>query len=289
MKKNKLFIFLSIFTLILIFGIAATCNFCGLEVKPSDNEAANQENQESTEQGSSSQQAQQGNDSASEQHDQQVGDDQQGGQQQQNGDEAIDNSDQQGQQQAGNEDVDDTFPMADEIESISVTTQIYILNQESGHLIDGDPKFYAMEGIFAGEKGDKLCQGFITLDISELMEKKLKEATFQFRAEPIGNPGIFEQVHFASYFWGDRPPGPADFTATSDIFASYPSAVSGEQTFTNQMLFNKLQETINGGINKFQLKVFVSGNPNGDAIEDGIYFDGQSIRIIAVYDLLESN
>ena len=32
MKKNKLFTFLSIITLILIFGVAATCNLCGAPV-----------------------------------------------------------------------------------------------------------------------------------------------------------------------------------------------------------------------------------------------------------------
>jgi hypothetical protein len=33
MKKNKLFLFLSIITLVLIFGIAAICNFCGTPVE----------------------------------------------------------------------------------------------------------------------------------------------------------------------------------------------------------------------------------------------------------------
>ena len=40
MKKNKLYILLSIFIIIMIFGTAASCNFCGIPIKLGEVEEA---------------------------------------------------------------------------------------------------------------------------------------------------------------------------------------------------------------------------------------------------------
>jgi len=289
MEKKKLSFIIMIFLAIIVFSMSATCNFCGIDIKTEDTGLTSQKNLESDEQASEDMQIQQENFSSREQ-DQQGGNDDQQDPEQQNDAEANDEGVQPDNQNQADEDInsDENLQLVDEIESINITKPIYIWQQGTGYLIDGDPKFYYMESFTVGEKDGKLCQGFITMDVSELIGMKLKEATFRFRALPQGNPSIFEQIHLALYFWGDRPPGPADFNASSDIIASYPPTISDEQTVTNQIFLNKLQGTIDMGINKFQLKVFVSGAPNGDGVDDYFYFDTQSFRIDAVYEFLES-
>jgi len=59
MKKNKFFIFLSIITLIFIFGVAATCNFCGIPISVGETDKTEEKEETTDETKENPQQSQQ--------------------------------------------------------------------------------------------------------------------------------------------------------------------------------------------------------------------------------------
>jgi len=113
--------------------------------------------------------------------------------------------------------------------------------------------------IYAGDSdNNKPCSGFISFDISGLGGSIVESASLTFSSASVfGDPLEFlKKLNINVLEWGAEPIAQSDFELDGFLIASYDSP---NITCNSSGLKEKLQEAINGGKSRFQIRIHFSG------------------------------
>jgi hypothetical protein len=136
--------------------------------------------------------------------------------------------------------------------------------------------------IYAGDSdGNKPCSGFISFDISDLGGSMVESASLTFSGASIsGDPMEFlKKLNINVLDWGAEPITQSDFELDGYLIASYDSP---NITCNASGLKGKLQEAINGGKSRFQIRVHFSGPyTDDDSQDDGWRYSQASVALNA--------
>jgi hypothetical protein len=349
MKKNILYIFICIITLILFFGIAASCNFCGIPIEVGEmDETEDTASKEETDNQDAAAVRESGNDSQGDDIDNNT--DGQGQEQSQgdNGDSNEGNGDNNDPQiisiKLSEEDIftdiiyiveaDVTDADGDNLSyswsvnggSISDNTSnpmqwttprdpgdymvIIVVNDgkggqdtkdksvieslelgtvvsESGFIEDSAGEILQGGPIKVGDSGEEgngylvnqAIRGFISFDISQLLslESAVKEASINFNkweksGEPFEN---FGHLYITKVSWGKDNLVSNDFN-----LGGYPlCSIYGEGNIicNSEDLKIQLQDAINSGEERFQVRLHFAELSDGDSISDLLIFEQSKI------------
>jgi len=136
--------------------------------------------------------------------------------------------------------------------------------------------------IYAGDSdNNKPCSGFISFDISDLGGSIVESASLTFSgASVFGDPLEFlKKLNINVLEWGAEPITQSDFELDGFLIASYDSP---NITCNASGLKGKLQEAINGGKSRFQIRIHFSGlYTDDDDQADGWKYSQASVVLSA--------
>ncbi|MBC8386442.1 MAG: hypothetical protein H8E13_00070 [Actinobacteria bacterium] len=251
MKKKKMFIFLSMIIIICLFGVAASCNLCGVPIEIGDTSDTNTDTSEKDISESTRQTTSPTED-----------DGQQTEQTSQADQETTSDTDQEDSGEDGDgEDGDgEDGDGEDEMEDIPEPTIVTLspVRDETG-CVSADGSLVNRSEILVGhsENGNDY-RGYISFDISDLSGK-----TIDFASLKLQNPQIFEpraplrdfRIGIIEYGTGLLSSSVVGIPGTP--IASLPNTTSNVE-LSNDKLINGLQSSINGGKIRFQITLYWS-------------------------------
>jgi len=136
--------------------------------------------------------------------------------------------------------------------------------------------------LYAGDSdGNKPCSGFISFDISNLGGSIVESASLTFGgASEFGDPlSFFKKLNINILDWGAEPITQSDFELDGVLVASYDSP---NITCNASRLKEKLQEAINGGKSRLQIRIHFSGPyTDNDSQADGWRYSQGSVSLKA--------
>jgi hypothetical protein len=164
-----------------------------------------------------------------------------------------------------------------------ITEYLEIANGEGGVVEDGVSVANG-SNLYAGDSiNDKACAGFISFDISRLMGAIIQNAAISFICtQGFGDPtAVFDELCLSEYYWGVRPLKQQDCFAPGNLIASYSIATFG---CDDPALKNAIQEKIDSGLQRFQLRIYFSGPlTDNDHQADGWMYSQDNVRLKITY------
>jgi hypothetical protein len=154
-----------------------------------------------------------------------------------------------------------------------------------GGFIEQDGAVYAGNNLYAGDSNNnKSCTGLISFDISRLSGKNVNVQSAQvsfLNSRGLGSPLDFAPyLSLSSYYWGPRVIQNGDDTANGEILQTFEPA-----TFTcfNDELINALQNALNAGRPRFQLRINFAGglSTDNDNSWDGWEYTQNNVNLSA--------
>jgi hypothetical protein len=134
--------------------------------------------------------------------------------------------------------------------------------------------------IYAGDSDGNLpCSGFVSFDISDLGGSTVESASLTLSSASIsGDPLKFlKKLNINVLKWGAEPITQSDFELDGYFIASYNSP---NITCNSSVLKEKLQEAINGGKSRFQVRIHFSGPyTDGDSQADGWRYSQSNVNL----------
>ena len=138
--------------------------------------------------------------------------------------------------------------------------------------------------LYAGDDyNDKSNAGFVSFDISGLSGAKIQNAAVSFIcSEAYGDPlSAFDMLCLNEYYWGPRPIQQQDLFASGNLISTYKIATFGCDA---PALKNAIQEKINSGKPRFQLRIYFSGAlTDNDHWPDGWMYSQDNIKLKITY------
>jgi hypothetical protein len=154
-----------------------------------------------------------------------------------------------------------------------------------GGFIEQGGAVYAGNNLYAGDSNNnKSCTGLISFDISRLAGKNANVLSAQvsfLNSRGLGNPLDFAPyLSLSSYYWGPRVIQNGDDTANGEILQTFEPA-----TFAcfNDELINALQNALNAGRPRFQLRINFAGglSTDNDNSWDGWEYTQNNVNLSA--------
>ena len=161
------------------------------------------------------------------------------------------------------------------VESAIVSLTVPKVTTEGGYIESGGPA-YAGGDIFVGDSvGNKPVRGFISFDISALAGKTIDSASMPFNLkETWGSAGIFGSLWVGVVDWGAEPIVAADFNLAGVGIQSFDPAGGGSFTCNAGGLKTQLQNAINAGKSRFQIRIhWAAEGTNSNGAWDGWEYD----------------
>jgi len=154
-----------------------------------------------------------------------------------------------------------------------------------GGFIELDGAVYSGGNLYAGDSNNnKRCTGLISFDITGLAGANIQSAEVSFLiSKGWGNPLDFsEYLSLTTYYWGPRAIRHGDDTAGGDVLQTLEPA-----TFAcfNDELKDALQDAVDAGRPRFQLRIHFAGGSNTDEDNnwDGWEYPQNNIKLIITY------
>ena len=250
MKKNKLFVFLSLVTAVLIFGVAATCNLCGTPIQIGETTDAIDEVDEEESSGSTGDGSQAT--ATEEQQDGQTGD---------TGQEITEETDQSESVEEIDSEDDQEVPEEEGME-VSQEPTIVTLNPVVGETgcVSADRSQVVTFYILVGHSEDgKHYRGYVSFDISNLSTENVVD----FAELKLLNPQIFEprallrDLVIRHIDYGAGPLNSSVVGITSSKIIDLPNTTANINV-SNENLINALQSCIEDGKDRFQITLLWS-------------------------------
>ncbi len=159
------------------------------------------------------------------------------------------------------------------------------VNAECGEIIEGEGLFEDLGNyIYAGDSDtDRKVRGFMSYDITSLAGKIIDYASLTFVLESLwGDPSSFGNLWVGVVDYGEGPLVIADYNLIGVGIQSFsvPNFIC-----SNQLLIDKLQEAVDAGKTRFQIRIHFTGGdgfPSENGDWDGWEYDCNEI-ILAVY------
>ena len=287
MKKNKLFILLSIITLILIFTVAATCNLCGAPVTIGETAKTTEENSTNSS-GSDKSSTEEGNSVSQDNGDttettEDISDE--------NGVDAdaeegnIDENVEQGQDEVGDGEQD------------QVVIAIYeaVLSSEYSGSVpqsmkDGSYDNTDMQRLIVGEydSQDWTSQAFLTFSHSQLSSENALITGATLFIDFIafnGNTSRFNNISIGTVDWGDGAPGSyASEQAVNRVIDTYSSTLHDDISCSSIALQEEIQRLVDNN-RLLQFKIYFTGGPlnNNDGSLEYIEYGKAGTNLVVNY------
>ena len=136
-------------------------------------------------------------------------------------------------------------------------------------------------GQFAGNKG---VRGFISFDISHLSGVTITDLEFHAVAkQKFGDPSDLGTFYIDNVKWSARPLISDDFNIPGTVNGTIGSIGNGN--FSGGVLKQSLQNAIDSGDQRFQLRFRFHTKTDNDNTWDGIEYDQAGIRLFIVYEM----
>jgi hypothetical protein len=133
--------------------------------------------------------------------------------------------------------------------------------------------------------GNAPVRGFISFDISGMTGATIQDATLTFNLkQKKGNPDSFGNLYIEKVYWGDRALQKTDYDLGKSKIAIYPDCGTGNYTITNIELKNLLQDSVDTGDPRFQVRIRLNKNTNSDSLPDGIEYEQTDVNLQVVYE-----
>ena len=156
---------------------------------------------------------------------------------------------------------------------------------ESGYIVKNqEAKGSSVTGAFIGDSStNRFCRGYMSYDISSLSGVTVTDATITFPVgDTYGTPS-FGIVWLGIVEWGAEPLVISDYNLSGTALQSF----SGPSfTCSNQTLKNELQDAIDDGKSRFQVRIHFSiDTSDGDSSWTGWLYDKDDIILNVVYTM----
>ena len=145
------------------------------------------------------------------------------------------------------------------------------VNSEGGFILQGfPPNPNITDEIFVGDyTNNKPYRGFASYDITSLKGAAIKDATLTLNLDiKQGDTSGLGDLWVAAVDYGANPLVTSDFDLTGIPIQSFPANGSGNITCNNSTLVTQLQNAINAGKERFQIRIHFSVPTNGNNLED---------------------
>lgn len=162
-----------------------------------------------------------------------------------------------------------------------------VILSETGYIAQGGAIVNVPGCVYAGDTNTNIpVQGFICFNISSLSGKTVDSASITFNLKKKwGEPStVFGNLTFTTIDWGSGPPNGADFGISGTVIQSFPSSGTGSFTVNAAALKTMLQNAINDGKTKFQIRIHFTGSfTDSDGQWDGWEYDPSGISFNVSY------
>jgi len=154
-----------------------------------------------------------------------------------------------------------------------------------GGYVEKDGGINAGGCLYAGDSGsNKQVFGFISFDISSLSGRTIQSANAVFSlSQQWGNPiDVFDQLALNELYWGPRAIQNSDAFSSGNFLQ-----LSGTSTFScsNAALKTALQNAINAGRPRFQLRIHFTGPMTGNpGAWDGWEYQQSNVKLSITYN-----
>jgi hypothetical protein len=244
MKKNKLFIFLSIITIVLIFGVAATCNFCGVpieigEIEETTSEVSVEESRVEQTQQESPEQAETAEEVA----------------------EPETETEPDSESEGGEIDVVEIIPREEIV--------LHLESSLSGHIIEEGVVY--IETIVIGDNhADKQIKSYLSFPLeilwdADIVSARMGSSDFAF----VGDIAEFGDIVIESCDYEENLEY-EDFNISGTHIISLPAADTSNIVFSNGNLIDSVQEAVDNRKQFFQVKIEFSRPSDEDEDHDRI-------------------
>jgi hypothetical protein len=178
------------------------------------------------------------------------------------------------------------------VESAIVSLSVPKVTAEGGYIESGG---YINSGgcLYAGDTGaasgaiigNRPVRGYISFDISSLAGKTMDTASMTFNLKKSwGVPADFGTMWVGAVFWGSGPLTPADYNLVSSGMQSLSTATGGSFTADSANFKTQLQNAINAGKSRFQVRIHWSfTGSDSDNTWDGWEYDQSGINLNITY------
>ena len=259
--KKKYFLFISILTLVILFGTAATCNFCGINLT-TDTTATTTTESDSSET-------------------------------------VVESNEETTSETTGKEQEEETTATDEETTEAEATeteeTEEEIIGEGSGEGavftpdVDKNLSGYIVKDgpvitrvVLVGDTAsNKETKGYISFDISELLNSRVVSVELKIsNIVAAVDPTFADQLNIKVYNYGNSL-DISDFAVGGDLLASIPTAGLTSINISSNNLKDLMNKSITGGTGYFQLKLGLSTPSDNDGIADmfGINLDNAKLTV----------
>ena len=148
--------------------------------------------------------------------------------------------------------------MSKAVDVVSAVTSLNVPKKTNeGGYIESNGTVYAGGDIFVGDSvGNNIVRGHISFDISTLAGKTIDSASMPFNLKQTwGDSSIFGTLYITVADWGAEPLVSSDYNIGGLAIQSFSSAGGGSFTCTAAGLKTELQNAINAGKSRFQIRI----------------------------------
>lgn len=152
---------------------------------------------------------------------------------------------------------------------------------EGGCLFAGDSG--APNADYAGNKG---VRGYISYDISSLAGVTVTDAELTFNLKQLfGDPSSFGHLFISRVKWGQEQLTVDDFDLAGAPICDFAGYGTGDLLCDSPQLVDQLQDSIDNGDQRFQLRINFANLSDGDNNWDGLEYDQSDINLFVEYEM----
>ncbi len=161
------------------------------------------------------------------------------------------------------------------------TMDVPYVNSESGYIVQGQ-EVVNNSAIYAGDSNtNKASRGFMSYDITSLAGVIVTDATLTYDLQAVTGSPAFGSLWVGVTEWGAEPLVVSDFNLVGVGIESF---VSPNFTCSNQKLIDELQDAIDDGKSRFQVRIhFGVVGSDGNGNWDGWTYFKSHVNLNVVY------
>ena len=170
------------------------------------------------------------------------------------------------------------------------TTTLPLIYNESGWIEKEVYVYDSVNAIFIGDNHLKVpSRGLVSFDMGKLKGKQVKKAVLKLgNPSIIGKPSELGQLRIGTAYWGARAIKLGDYKLPGTVlgvFTSYNITLTSKpgDAIIVKNLATELQNNIDAGRNRFQIRVQFAKDTNGNTKKDGVDYSLGNISLTVEY------
>ncbi len=183
--------------------------------------------------------------------------------------------------------VDIPLPPAVAMENLPIVVAEGGYIEETGFINAGGCLFAGDSGApGGGYAGNKGVRGYISFDISHLSGVTITDAELTMTLkQKFGDPSTFGSFYIGKVNWGAEPLIVGDFNLPEVQVALFANIGTGNFVCSTNALKTQLQNAINSGGQRFQIRIHFAQLSDGDNTWDGLEYNQSDIVLRVQYEM----